>query len=410
MNGDTMKRRKFDFSKEYGIVLEGGGAKGAYQIGVWKALLECGVKIKGIAGVSVGALNGALMCMGNLDKAIDIWKNISYSKIMNVNDMNMEKIMGRRFKEISLQEIRRQSIKFISEGGFDITPLRQLIEENVDEQAIKASNMELILGTFSLTNLKEIEISVNEIEEGNLKDYLIASASFPLFKNTKLNGKKYLDGGIINNVPIDMLINRGYKDIIVVRIYGIGLEKKVKIPEDVNVTVIAPGKYLCNVLEFNPKKAARNINLGYYDALRMLKSLDGRDYYISDHQVNADGEFINNEEKYLDALLRVDEERVENLLNFCNKAALAYDSPLRNLTEIIYPHLANLLGLEKNWDYRELYYVLLEYAAKKLRIPRFRIYTREQFAQTIEQKMQAWIEKENLPNTIMDLVLTIIKE
>ena len=54
--------------------------------------------------------------------------------------------------------------------------------------------------------------------------------------------------------------------------------------------------------------------------------------------------------------------------------------------------------------------MLLEYAAKKLRIPRFRIYTREQFAQTIEQKMQAWIEKENLPNTIMDLVLTIIKE
>ena len=61
MNGDTMKRRKFDFSKEYGIVLEGGGAKGAYQIGVWKALLECGVKIKGLL-VFRGALNGALMC------------------------------------------------------------------------------------------------------------------------------------------------------------------------------------------------------------------------------------------------------------------------------------------------------------------------------------------------------------
>lgn len=136
--------------------------------------------------------------------------------------------MGRRFKEISLQEIRRQSIKFISEGGFDITPLRQLIEENVDEQAIKASNMELILGTFSLTNLKEIEISVNEIEEGNLKDYLIASASFPLFKNTKLNGKKYLDGGIINNVPIDMLINRGYKDIIVVESMGLVWKRRLK--------------------------------------------------------------------------------------------------------------------------------------------------------------------------------------
>ncbi len=48
-----------DLTREYGVVLEGGGAKGAYQIGVWKALLEYGVKIKAVAGVSVGALNGA---------------------------------------------------------------------------------------------------------------------------------------------------------------------------------------------------------------------------------------------------------------------------------------------------------------------------------------------------------------
>ena len=58
-----------DLSKEYGIVLEGGGARGAYQIGVWKALKEAGVKIKGIAGTSVGALNGALMCMDDYENA-----------------------------------------------------------------------------------------------------------------------------------------------------------------------------------------------------------------------------------------------------------------------------------------------------------------------------------------------------
>ena len=58
-----------DLTKEYGLVLEGGGAKGAYQIGAWKALREAGVKLKGIAGTSVGALNGALICMGDLEKA-----------------------------------------------------------------------------------------------------------------------------------------------------------------------------------------------------------------------------------------------------------------------------------------------------------------------------------------------------
>ena len=48
-----------DLTKEYGLVLDGGGARGAYQIGAWKALREAGVKIEAVAGTSVGALNGA---------------------------------------------------------------------------------------------------------------------------------------------------------------------------------------------------------------------------------------------------------------------------------------------------------------------------------------------------------------
>lgn len=45
---------KIDLSKEYGIVLEGGGARGAYQIGAWKALREAGIRIRGIAGATSG--------------------------------------------------------------------------------------------------------------------------------------------------------------------------------------------------------------------------------------------------------------------------------------------------------------------------------------------------------------------
>lgn len=57
-----------DLEKEYGLVFDGGGARGAYQIGAWKALEEAGVKIQAVAGTSVGALNGALVCMGDLGK------------------------------------------------------------------------------------------------------------------------------------------------------------------------------------------------------------------------------------------------------------------------------------------------------------------------------------------------------
>ena len=58
-----------DLSKEYGLVLDGGGARGAYQIGAWKALKEAGVRINAVAGTSVGALNGALICMDDPEKA-----------------------------------------------------------------------------------------------------------------------------------------------------------------------------------------------------------------------------------------------------------------------------------------------------------------------------------------------------
>ncbi len=365
-----MAQSGFDYSKEYGIVLEGGGAKGAYQIGAWKALLEYGVKIKGIAGVSVGALNGALICMGDYEKAVDIWKNISYSRIMSVDDDEMDKLMGKRFKDISLQTVGKQSRKFLVGGGIDVTPLRQLMEENVDEKKIRESDIELYLGTFNVSSMKEIEITAREAEEGYLKDYLMASASFPLFKNEKLHGKVYLDGGIANNVPIDMLINKGYKDIIVIRIYGIGVEKKVKIPEDVSVTYIAPKVQLCNVLEFNRKKAVRNISLGYYDTLRLLKPLTGNDYYIESDKVEKD---------YLQAFLNIPEEALINLAASNKPENLTGISLLRKCFEEVFPQMAASFKLGKQWKYESLYYAILEHAARKLRMSKYKIYSEQDF-------------------------------
>lgn len=56
-------RLTLDPSLEYGVVLEGGGARGAYQIGALKAVTEAGIRIGAVAGASVGALNGAFLCV-----------------------------------------------------------------------------------------------------------------------------------------------------------------------------------------------------------------------------------------------------------------------------------------------------------------------------------------------------------
>ena len=120
-----------DLTKEYGLVLDGGGARGAYQIGAWKALSEVGVKVNAVAGTSVGALNGALICMGDVEKAEAIWNDMTFSDVMDVDDVWMERLFN---KENSLREIVSEFRKVLSDGGVDITPLRNLIHDHVDEK------------------------------------------------------------------------------------------------------------------------------------------------------------------------------------------------------------------------------------------------------------------------------------
>lgn len=83
----------------YGVVLEGGGARGAYQIGVYKALIEEGIEVGGIAGTSVGALNGAVLVQGDFEKAYELWYDISYSKVIKAEDEEIEKLKRVSWKE-----------------------------------------------------------------------------------------------------------------------------------------------------------------------------------------------------------------------------------------------------------------------------------------------------------------------
>lgn len=364
-----------DLNKEYGIVLEGGGAKGAYQIGVWKALKESGVKIKGIAGVSVGALNGTLMCMDDVKLAEDIWTNISYSQVMDVDDEDMEHLLHHNLLQLNLAKVTKTGAKAVISGGIDITPLKKLIEKYVDETKVKESEIELIMGTLSLSELKGKEIEAKMLEEGELKDYLIASASLPVFKQEKLQGKTYLDGGMVNNVPIDMLIKREYKDIIVIRIYGIGIERKVKIPEDVTIHEISPRVDLGNILEFDSNKARRNIKIGYFDAMRLIHGLEGKIYYLKD---------VFSEREHLDQLLALEEEVKKKWLEFLKEEITREELVQRKFLEVVLPTIADRIGLAKNWTYTELYISMLELSAKTLKVMKYKVYSEEEFVNEIK--------------------------
>ena len=364
-----------DLSKEYGLVLEGGGAKGAYQIGAWKALREAGVKIRGVAGTSVGALNGALICMDDLEQAERLWKTIAYSKVMDVND----ELMGRLFdKEKMTSEDWRSTLrdifKVLGEGGADIAPLRRLLEENVDEDRIRNSPVEFYSCTYSVTDHRELDVDMKTVPEGQMQDMLLASSYLPVFKNEKLHGKTYVDGGVTNVLPVNALLERGYENLILIRIFGVGHEKKITIPEGTTVLEIAPRISLGSILQFDGAKSRRNMRIGYYDAVRMLYGLEGKIYYIEENKEEC---------YYLKQLIGIQEEVLTFLLN---AHKLEPEAGLRGYTEIILPLVAAELKLGNDWNYKTLYLSMLEASARLLRIGKYRVYTVDELRAAVEKK------------------------
>ncbi len=372
---------KLDLEREYGLVLEGGGAKGAYQIGAWKALREAGVKIKGVAGASVGSLNGALICMDDLERAEEIWKNIDYSQVMSVTNETMEALKKKDFKSLNLQELIARGFQLVKEGGFDITPLRNLIADVVgDEEKIVNSDRELYSVTYSVSDRKELVVDLKKGEMGTVKDMLLASAYFLAFKNEKLGGKRYMDGGGFNNVPLDVLIDHGYEDIIVIRIYGWGFDKErvVKIPDGIKVYHIAPRQDLGGILEFDKKQARKNLTLGYYDAKRFLYDLAGRIYYI---------DAPKTEPYYFDKMMSEMELLKLYIKDMTGAEGLEALTGYRAFTETLFPKLAVDFKLKEGWNYKDMYLGLLEDLAKRLKVKRFRIYTVEELLLEIRRKI-----------------------
>lgn len=389
--GEDGLQLQIDTDRPYGIVLEGGGARGAYQIGAWKALREAGIRIKGIAGASVGALNGALMCMDDFEKAEDIWKNITYSRVMDVDDTLMEKVRGINLKNLNLnlnlslnldlKGVAEQAVRVLKDGGFDVSPLKSLIEETVDEERIRQSDRELYVTTFSVDEKKAMVLDVKEQPKGEVSDALLASAYFPAFKNEKLSGKRYVDGGSINNVPVDVLLERDYRDIIIIRIYGLGFdtEKVVEIPEGVNVWHIAPRQDLGGILEFDKSRAKKNMKLGYMDAKRFLYGLAGRSYYFDAPQSEA---------YYFDKMMSELALVSHYITPELSEAEAARMEGYRAFTEQIFPAMAREMKLKPDWNYKDLYLAILEEWAKEMRMTRMRVYTPDEIVQKIHIRLR----------------------
>ena len=259
--------------REYGLVLAGGGTRGAYQVGVWKALLELGVNIKAITGTSIGALNGALFLQDDFASTVKLYEKIKINNIMKINVVDANKNI------FDLSNIFNLAADFTKQKGIDNTPLREMIRQYIDMDKLYNSEIDFGLVSYSVKNKTPLQKFKNEIPKERMEEYLLASSCFPIFKPQVIDGEEYFDGGLYDNIPSNMLINKGYKNIIIVDIAGMGFSRKAA-NKDVYIKVISPSEDLGGTFEFNHERIINNIKLGYLDTLRSFNKLQGHIFYF----------------------------------------------------------------------------------------------------------------------------------
>lgn len=364
--------------EEFGLVLEGGGAKGAYEIGACKALEEMGFNITAVAGTSVGALNGAMFAQHDIDRAYQLWSNIHPSQIMDIDAEALKKISHLEIKPGDIPHYLKILREIITERGIDVSPLKKLIKKYVNEEELRKSNIVFGMVTVSFSDRKALELFVEDIPEGQIADYLFASANFPLFRSARIGDKIYLDGGIYDNLPIRMLINRGYKSLITVQVGGLGRKRRVNL-DNLNVINIEAKEYLGGPLSFNAEKSKYNLKLGYFDAYRVIKDLKSGFYYI-------DLEY--QDDYFLDYFGHLSPELVKKTARVLG---LKGELPHRRLLfEKILPKLVEVMKLPEDCSYGDIAVALAEKIAMEVKVDRFKIYTFSELIDSITKKYNAY--------------------
>lgn len=257
----------------YGLVFAGGGAKGAYEIGVWKALDRMGIGIDAVTGVSIGSVNGAMFVQNDFALAKQLWERITLADIVAIDGADTTNLFSMQNVVTIISEIYKNQ-------GLDTTPLETLLKQIIDEDKIRKSDIKFGLATYSLTDKKAVELFCDQIPEGELVDYILASACLPGFQQRKIDGKTFIDGGVHNNMPINMLLERGYRDIIAVDIGGIGIIKSI-VDIGANIVNIKCEDNIIGTMEFEPEAIARSIKRGYYDTYKAFGRLCGETYYFN---------------------------------------------------------------------------------------------------------------------------------
>lgn len=309
--------------EKIGFVLSGGGSKGSYEAGVYKALRKLHIKIDIVTGTSIGAINGMMIVQKRLRTVMKFWRKVDFSAIYTEEQFP-------KMEDPTLAQVYYQYAKaFINEGGINISKMEMLFDKFFKPKRFFKSEIDYGLVTFNLSKRKPVIKTKKELDKNNIKDYIIASAScYPAFKPYTIDGDLYIDGGYYDNYPVNLAIDLGATKIIAVDLRAIGFRRKVK-DESVEITRISPRNKIVSFLVFDKAKAKETMKFGYNDAMKTFGKLDGNKFTFRKHHL------IKNYNRYSDLY----EDNLNRIFKGLNNPILSkiFQTPI--FKEIINRHI-----------------------------------------------------------------------
>jgi NTE family protein len=249
------------------LVLGGGGSRGAYEIGVWQALNELGIEINIVTGTSIGAINGAMVAQGDFEKALSIWHAIAESTITELNEQGT---------------------------------LKNILENHLNEQIIRDSKIAYGVVTVEFPNFNPHHVFIEDIPVGKLRDYILASSAFfPVITPHEIDNKKFIDGGYLDNLPVNMVLEKGAVNVIAVDLEALGIVNKSALKIVPALKMISSSWDLGDFMSFNPTNIRRIMRLGYLDAMKSFDVFVGKKYTF------IKGEFAKRGLKEADAAAEI---------------------------------------------------------------------------------------------------------
>lgn len=262
-----------------GLVLAGGGGRGAFEIGVWQALHERGLdaRFTHVSGTSVGALSAALFAQGDIEIAKKTWSNISNFMILSPNIMGDASLYfdaGKKPQGLDAYMHRRQN-----DGGlFSREGLAHIINSVIDFNRIAHSRVKCYATCYEIGSARARAFSLNGMKRESIISVLLASSAIPgIFPKETVEGLDYYDGGLADNVPVMPLFLDNADKALVVHLSPQGHVPQGSCP-GMRLYEICPPPFMesniRSTLDFDPRSAADRMEIGYKSAMEEMNAME----------------------------------------------------------------------------------------------------------------------------------------